>query len=277
MPVFNTRYAPPPWQLPVFSGTAGTDYAIFGNRAKGRIEIYTSGNLFFPGMGKVDLYMTTSGLKGDTGSISENVGTTTIYAGSGGSGGIGKTFKGIKVRRGTYPIVVPGECSSTTVTNKPSALGKTIDGSGSAQNSGGGGIADMTSAGSGGTTKPTSVSVINNASAGRDGTANPFDGDSAEFASRKLCAGGGGGRAYLISGSVGTADSKYGAGGATGGGRGGSTTSWTGGGAGVAGTANTGSGGGGGGTVYDFPDGTQGRGTGGNGGSGIVIIRWGYT
>lgn len=261
--IFNVSAGKPPWQIPTYTGS----YAIFGTRAKGYIECYSTGTLTFGGIGKVDLWMMTSGLKGKTASVSGSNPNQIVTAGSGGAGGVQReVVYDIPIMRGTYHVTVPPVCESDTTTNKPSALGYTITSTSTAGNSGAGASVGFNNG----------VGVgRRSASAGRNGSRTPFTGDSSEFSGRQYCAGGGGGRCYASDINSTVFDEARANGGTTGGGRGGSTTTSSSGGVGTAGTANTGSGGGGGAAYYEF-NGNRRLATGGNGGSGLVIIRWGY-
>lgn len=261
--IFNVSAGKPPWQIPTYTGS----YAIFGTRAKGYIECYSTGTLTFGGIGKVDLWMMTSGLKGKSGSVSSGVSDRIVSSGSGGAGGVQRAVVyNIPITRGSYSVTVPPTCTSETDTNKPSALGYTITSTSTAGNSG--------SSASVGFNNGVGYSR-SSASAGGNGSCTPFWGDSSEFAGRQYCAGGGGGRCYASDINSTVFDEARANGGAKGGGRGGSTTIPSSGGVGTAGTANTGSGGGGGGSYYAY-DGASRFANGGNGGSGLVIIRWGY-
>ena len=247
--------------IPTFDGS----HAIFGDEKQGYIECYSSGTLTFPKNGVVDVFVLGSGLKGATGTAS---GSGNTYSGSGnatggkgGSGAVGVTTTAVMVEKGSYTIVVAGECSSTGTANASSAFSTTAK--------------NVTSNGGKGAYATASWSDYSMTSsnktagtAGSGGTSYPFAETSGTFFKR-LGAGGGGGGGRAAGWSYAGGYS----GGTLGGGNGGSYS----GGSQInctAGSANTGSGGGGGGAASYGS--TLSKFTGGNGGSGIVIVRWGY-
>lgn len=251
---------PTEFQIPTYTGS----HAIFGDAAKGYIELYDSGTLTFNPPRPVDLFVVGGG-GGGSQPVNSGMG------GGAGAGGythteIGKTISSVSVLIGAgappnntrNPVTNSG---STQITDSIDVICK-ADGGSSGYNlyagiggSGGGG------GGSGGDFSPTygETGSSNGERAGVTGqgtTTVPFA-DAGFEKHDPLAAGGGGG------GTRGTA--RGGKGGEIGGGNGyGYIT------AGIpptSGTENTGGGGGGG---------SYGSIGGASGGSGIAIIRWGY-
>lgn len=243
----------------LYTGT----YNLYGGENQGWIEMLTSGTLTLKTDLLCDIYLLSSGLKGNqanTGDHSyDSTASDAVLVPSGGNGGSYKEIFGVTFD-GTEIAVTIGGAANTSRVNQTTL--------GSYTSSGG---RTVGKGGAGATAK--NASTVNRGSSGGDGR-KPFANNTPMnegLAQYELGAGGGGAGVYHSSSKF----SAGGYGGTYGGGVGGSGSSSANGRYGFSGTANTGSGGGGGGVVVTNSA-YSACGGGGYGGSGIAIVRWGY-